>query len=177
MTHTIPPTTPEHGPSLVQPPFHFHIKQTEHFHIVSGEGTFWKGIGSEPWATLSSIPGKQSTGSIPPQTYHKFENASKTEPLVVEVQLDPEEYESEERFFRNFFGYLDDCRKAKTEPSGFQLFVFLHAADTPLALPLPNEWLGVIVSRIFLNVMAFVGRWVLGYRATYPEYHERKKSI
>jgi len=176
MTHTIPPTTTEHGASLVQPPFHYHISQTEHFKVVSGEGTFWKGIGTEPWAILSSAPGKQATGSVGPKTYHKFENSSKTEPLVVNVQLDPEDYENEQRFFRNFFGYLDDCRRTKSEPSIFQLMVFLHAADTPLALPLPNEWLGVIVSRLFLNVMAFVGAWVLGYRVTYSEYYIERKS-
>jgi hypothetical protein len=95
---------------------------------------------------------------------------------VVDVQLNPEDYESEQRFFRNFFGYLDDCRKSKTEPSPFQLFVFLHAADTPVALPLPNEWLGVIASLVFLNVMAFVGRLLLGYRVSYPEYYEEGKG-
>jgi mannose-6-phosphate isomerase-like protein (cupin superfamily) len=177
MTHTIPPTTPEHGPSIIQPPFHLHIRQSEHFRVVSGEGLFWKGPGAEPWTTLSAAgPGKQATASIPPRTYHKFENGSKTQPLVVDVQLNPEDYESEQRFFRNFFGYLDDCRNSKTEPSPFQLFVFLHAADTPVALPLPNEWLGVIASLVFLNVMAFVGRWMLGYRVSYPEYYEEGKG-
>ena len=175
MTHTIPPTTPEHGASILQPPFHYHITQTEYFRVVSGEGEFWKGVGSEPWTTLSSDPRKQSTASVPPRTYHKFENASKTESLVVDVRLDPEDYKNEERFFRNFFGYLDDCRKTKTAPSLFQLMVFLHAADTPLALPLLNEWLGVFVSRIFLNVMAFWGGWMLGYQVSYPEYHEERK--
>ncbi|KAJ9606219.1 hypothetical protein H2200_009180 [Cladophialophora chaetospira] len=176
MTHTIPPTTTEHGPSILTPPFHYHVRQTEVLHVASGEGTFWKGIGTEPWKILSSASGKQSTASIPPRTYHKFENASKTEPLVVDVKLDPEDYESEQRFFRNFFGYLDDCRKTKTELSPFQLFVFLHAAETPVALPLPNEWLGVIVSCVFLNAMAFVGSWILGYQASYPEYYEGTKS-
>jgi len=175
MTHSIPPTTPEHGPSILQPPFHYHVRQTEYFHIVSGEGAFWKGIGSEPWTTLSAVPEGRSTASVPPRTYHKFENASKTESLVVDVQLDPENYESEQRFFRNFFGYLDDCRKAKMEPSLFQLMVFLHAADTPLALPLPHETLGVLASRVFLIGMAFWGKWILGYQTTYPEYFEAKK--
>lgn len=175
MTHTIPPTTSEHGPSILQPPFHYHVSQTEHFRIVSGEGKFWKGIGSDPWTTLSATA-STTTASIPPKRYHKFENASKTDPLVLDVQLNPEDYESEQRFFRNFFGYLDDCRKAKTEPSVFQLMVFLNAADTPVALPLPNEQVGVIVSRIFVNVMAFVGRWGLGYSVSYPEYYEAPKD-
>ncbi|ETI26879.1 hypothetical protein G647_09978 [Cladophialophora carrionii CBS 160.54] len=134
MRHTIPPMTPEHGPSIAQPPFHWHVRQGEDFRIVSGEGLFWKLVGAEPWMTLSAGPGKQATASVPPRTYHKFENASKTQPLVVDVQLDLEDYEGEQRFFRNFFGYLDDCRKSEMEPNPFQLFVFLHAADTPVAL-------------------------------------------
>lgn len=29
MTHTIPPTDPKEGPSIIQPPFHYHIYQAE----------------------------------------------------------------------------------------------------------------------------------------------------
>lgn len=177
MTHTLAPTTPEHGPSILQPPFHYHIYQTEHFHVVSGSGKFWRGIGTEPFAILSSAPGAQATASIEAGRYHRFENASTTEPLIVEVQLDPEDYASEQRFFRNFFGYLDDCTRHKVAPSLFQLMVFLHAADTPLALPVPNERLGVWVSRVFLVTVAFVGKWVLGYKSNYSEYFEEKKSL
>jgi hypothetical protein len=155
MTHTIPLTTPEHGPSIVQPPSHYHITQTSTSACSPAKAHSGKGIGSAPWTTLSSTSDKQSAASIPPQTYRKFENASKTESLVIDARLDPGHYESEQRFFRNFFGYLDDCRKMKMEPGLFQLMAFLHAADTPVALPLPNEWIGVVVSRLFLNVMAF----------------------
>ncbi|OCT46038.1 putative ankyrin repeat domain-containing protein 29 protein [Cladophialophora carrionii] len=176
MRHTITPTTPEHGPSIVQPHFHWYIRQVEHFRVVSDECLFWKGVGAEPWMTLSAGLGKQATASVPPRTYHRFENASKTRPLVVDVQLDPEHYEGEQRFFRNFSGYLDDYRNSMMEPSPFQLCVFLHAAETPVALPLQNEWLGVIASRVFLHVMAFVGRWMLGYRASYPEYYDERKG-
>lgn len=94
----------------------------------------------------------------------------------MDIHLTPEDYENEQRFFRNFFGYLDDCKKSKTEPSLFQLLVFLHSADTPLALPLPTEWLGRIVSRIFLIVVASWGRFMLGYKDNYPEYYEAGKS-
>ncbi|KIV78420.1 hypothetical protein PV11_10140 [Exophiala sideris] len=176
MTHTIPPTTQDHGASLVQPPFHYHIYQTERFRVRAGTATFWRGIGSAPWITLSAEPGKPSTGQVGPGRYHKFENASKTQDLVIDVQLDPEDYEREQKFFRNFFGYLDDCRKLKVAPSLFQLLVFLHEADTPLGLPLPHERLGVWASRAFLIGMASCGRWLLGYKATYPEYYEDRKS-
>ncbi|EXJ96432.1 hypothetical protein A1O1_01558 [Capronia coronata CBS 617.96] len=179
MTNAIPPTTPAQGASIMQPPLHFHIHQTEKFHVRSGTATFWKGSGADPWLMLSSEPGQPSTATVPPGTCHRFENASMTEDLVVDVQLDPEDYEAEQRFFRNFFGYLDDCRKANVEPTLFQLMVFLDSADTPLALSLPlvnNEWLGGWVSRLFLTVMAFWGRWLLGYQTSYSEYYEPGKS-
>lgn len=141
----------------------------------SGAGNFFKGLDPKPF-TLSSDKGFNRTASIPAGRYHRFENASKTEKLVVDIQLDPEAYDSEERFFRNFFGYLDDCKNAKTAPSLFQLMVFLHSADTPLALPLPWEFLGVLVSRVFLIVVATWGRWVLGYQSNYLEYFDDRKT-
>ena len=56
------------------------------------------------------------------------------------VLLTPERYEGEARIFRNFFGYLDECKTKATEPSVFQLMVFLDAASTPpLGIPLPWE--------------------------------------
>jgi len=175
MTHTLPPTTPEHGVSVLEPPFHYHIHQLEKFHVRSGAGRFWKGLDPEPFI-LSAAPGEQANAMIPKSTYHRFENSSETENLVIDIHLTPESYEGEVQFFRNFFGYLDDCKTAKTEPSLFQLLVFLHRADTPLALPLPWHWLGVIVSRAFLIGIAGVGRWVLGYQSNYEEYYEEGKS-
>lgn len=176
MTHTIPPDTEEHGGSVLTPPPHYHIYQDEHFHVRKGVGNFYCGLGSTPFAILTGGLGKQSTTSIKAGRYHRFENASKTEDLVVDIHLSPESYESEQRFFRNFFGYLDDCKKAKTAPSFFQLLVFLHSADTPLAVPLPWEGLGRVASRILLTFTAFWGKWILGYRDTYLEYYEEGKS-
>ncbi|PVH83253.1 hypothetical protein DL98DRAFT_513174 [Cadophora sp. DSE1049] len=176
MTHQLPPQSSENGTSILQPAFHLHIYQTEHFHLRSGTGNFYLGIDPKPFTTLSDKPDAPKTATIPAGRYHRFENASETEELVLDIHLTPESYENEQRFFRNFFGYLDDCKKAKVEPSLFQLLVFLHSADTPLALPLPIEWLGKIVSRIFLIVVAFWGRFMLGYQESYPEYYEDGKS-
>jgi mannose-6-phosphate isomerase-like protein (cupin superfamily) len=177
MTHRIPPTTNLHPLSIVVPPFHYHIHQDEHFHVRSGTGLFYRGLGPQPFATLTSEPAGQRTASIKAGRYHRFENASETEDLVVDVHLTPESYEGEQRFFRNFFGYLDDCRKARQEPSFFQLMVFLHDADTPLAVPLPWEWLGRVASRLLLWGAAYWGRFVLGYGRSYEEYFEEKKAI
>lgn len=130
------------------------------------------GLDSKPSAMLSSSSDR-STATLGPNRYHRFENASSTEDLRIDIQLDPEDYDNEERFFRNFFGYLDDCKRSKVEPSVFQLFVFLHSADTPLAVPMPFglEGVGIWVSWVLMVVVAFVGRWLLGYEACYEEYY------
>ncbi|KAI1612437.1 hypothetical protein EDD36DRAFT_236740 [Exophiala viscosa] len=176
MTHTIPATDSENfaGVSIIQPPFHYHIYQKEYFQLQKGIATIFLGTDPNPFATLTEDG--QKTATVPAGRYHRFENASKTDDLVIDIHLTPESYENEQRFFRNFFGYLDDCKTSKTEPSLFQLLVFLHSADTPLALPLPWEGLGVVVSRMFLIVMAGWGTWILGYKTNYPEYYETGKS-
>lgn len=135
------------------------------------------GLDTKPTMTLSSKSGK-SSAVLGPCRYHRFENASSTEDLKINIQLDPEDYENEQRFFRNFFGYLDDCKQRKMSPSIFQLFVFLHSADTPLAIPMPfgMETLGIYVSRILLIAVAYVGLYVLGYQQSYPEYYDSSKS-
>lgn len=176
MTHRLPPTTKQHGASIVQPPFHYHIYQDEFFHVRSGIGHFFFGPDSKPSAVLSAEYGGKSTASVKAGQYHRFENASATDDLVVDIHLSPEDYENEQRFFRNFFGYLDDCTNAGMAPSFFQLMVFLESADTPLAVPMPWMWLGRVASRILLTGAAFWGRWVLGYRQSYPEYYEEGKS-
>ncbi|KAK6201767.1 hypothetical protein LQW54_009346 [Pestalotiopsis sp. IQ-011] len=174
MTHVLPPTTKEHGISIIQPPFHYHIHQDEFFQLQKGTASIYMGTEPRPFTTLSEDG--QTTAVIPARRYHRFENASKVEDLVIDVHLSPDSYEKEQRFFRNFFGYLDDCKTNKSAPSLFQLMVFLHDADTPLAVPLPYEWLGRIASRILLTSAAFWGSRVLGYKPSYPEYFEEGKS-
>lgn len=164
MTHVLPP-----GLSIITPPFHYHIHQDEFFRVHSGLATFHQ-LGT------STTIAAGATTAIKAGRYHRFENASATDPLVVDIQLAPEAYESEQRFFRNFFGYLDDCKTAGAAPSFFQLMVFLESADTPLAVPVPWEALGRALSRVLLAVAAGWGRWGLGYRETYREYYEDGKS-
>ena len=141
MTHRLPPKKHEKDISVIEPPHHYHVYQDEYFHVQSGSGKFYRGFSKEPFARLTGAPGGQSTASVKAGQFHKFENASSTEDLVVDIHLSPESYENEQRFFRNFFGYLDDCKTAKVQPSLFQLLVFLHSADTPVAIPLPIDWM------------------------------------
>lgn len=176
MTHRIPPTTQEHGLSIVAPPHHYHIYQDEYFHVQSGIGNFYRGFDKEPFAVLSGQPGAQSTSGVKAGVFHKFENASQTDDLVVDIHLTPETYENEQRFFRNFFGYLDDCRRTKRAPNLFQLLVMLDSADTPVAVPMPFDWLARLASRALTTGGALVGRWLLGFRHTYSEYYEEGKS-
>ena len=169
---TIPATTPEHGRSFFNPPMHYHMYQTEEFHIVSGTARFF-------------LDGKtyiKQAGEIqfiPKGAYHCFENASEDGvDLVIEFRLDKQNWEMEERFFRNFFQYLDDCRKAKQSPSPFQLFRFLYSVDGPLAIPVPGSaWLGRQVSWAVMVVMGkVVGEWLLGYQGSYEEYYAGAKG-
>lgn len=99
MTHTIPPAHPTEGPSIIQPPFHYHIYQTEKFHVVEGTAHMFVGLDRAPSMTLSS-KGEKSSAILGPCRYHRFENASTTEDLKINIQLDPEDYENESRFFR-----------------------------------------------------------------------------
>ncbi|EED13002.1 hypothetical protein TSTA_055080 [Talaromyces stipitatus ATCC 10500] len=164
-------------PSIMTPPFHWHINQTEHFSIVEGECHLFKENPEKPWMTISAKdPNAPKTASIPKTVFHTIHNASTTEPMVVDVNLTPEDAESEQKFFRNFFGYLDDCRKAGVPPSMFQLFVFLNEADTPVAVPLPSKFLSKVASRVMLSSVAWYGRWILGYKTSYPEYYDDGKS-
>ncbi|KAH8900552.1 alpha/beta-hydrolase, partial [Thozetella sp. PMI_491] len=160
MTHRIPPSTKEHGVSIVAPPHHYHIYQDEFFHVQSGVGHFFRGFDKEPFAVLSGDPGATSSASVLAGNFHRFENATQSEDLVVDIHLTPESYENEQRFFRNFFGYLDDCRTAGVAPSLFQLLVFLESADTPVAIPMPFNWLALLASRWFTTLGAY---WVLGW--------------
>lgn len=158
-------------PSIMTPPPHYHLRQTEHFRIVSGSVHIFRENVKSPWITLSDgSPDSCTTTYIPKQVLHTISNASATDKLVLDVCLTPEDYEAEQQFFKNFFGYLDDCRKVGSPPSIFQLMVFLNAADTPIGLLLSGT-VGLVAGRLFLVSMAWWGYWILGYKPTYAEYY------
>ncbi|KAK7215704.1 hypothetical protein V2G26_003707 [Clonostachys chloroleuca] len=165
-------------PSIMVPPLHYHIHQTEHFRIHSGTCHLYQKVTDVPWKTISVMNSEApKTAYVPSGIYHSLKNASTTEPMIIDVNLTPEDYEGEQKFFRNFFGYLDDCRKAEQPPSLFQLMVFLRAADTPLGLPAPTELVGRVASNFFMNAMGWYGKWILGYKESYPEYYVKNKSL
>jgi hypothetical protein len=159
---------------MFNPPLHIHMYQVETFHVDSGVGR-WILDGKEHIRR----PGEDIV--IPTGAYHRYENASETgEDLAVSFRLDKQDFVMEERFFRNFFGYLDDVRKAGQAPSIFQLMRFLYTVDGPLALTVfgqKSTWLGRQLSWLLMVVIGVViGEWLLGYKGTYLEYYNPKAA-
>lgn len=178
VTHHIPPLLPIR--SMFNPPMHLHLYQSEEFLITSGSGYWYQPTHKDHSYHKKLITQHDGPFFLPAGTFHHFENASDTEPLVVKIRVEPsmDNDMKEGIFFRNFFGYLEDCRVAKTTPSLFQLELFLHTADGPLAIPIPGpDWLKWWVSRIFMLITGVViGEWLLGYRRSYPEYYQPETS-
>ena len=151
------------GKTIHDPPYHWHKYQTETFTVL--RGTF-----------LANVEGVQtpikagSTVTVEAGQYHTFTNPSQTEELEILTGLDPAERERDEAFFRNLYGYLDDCEKAKISPSLCQILLWLWTFDCYLALPGP-KWLMRIVSQIMVWVLGVVvGKYLLGYQQNYEEY-------
>jgi mannose-6-phosphate isomerase-like protein (cupin superfamily) len=170
MTHIIPTSK-----SFLNPPTHVHFWQTEYFNVREGTGIWYQPTQSDPSKVRQAKRAGDEPIHLPAGTYHRFENASDTEQLVVDIRVDPESVPRgvEEMFFRNFFGYLDDCLSQKMSPSIFQLSLFMGTVDIALAIPVPGpDWLKLWVSKTmgwFLGTV--VGAWLLGYKKTYPEYY------
>jgi hypothetical protein len=81
----------------------------------------------------------------------------------------------EEHFFRNFFGYLVDCRKTKQSPSPFQMFRFMYSVNAPPEIPVPGPaWVGRQASWAVMMGM-LLGGCLLGYKASYEEYYDDEK--
>jgi len=78
--------------------------------------------------------------------------------------------------FRNIYQYLDDCWVQAVTPRLPQLLLQLDSAEVSLALPGP-VWLAHPLSYAMGVV---VGRWyggyVLGYKASYPEYFDASRE-
>lgn len=177
VTHVFPATTAEHGRSIFNPPPHYHGYQTEDFEVMSGVACFYIN-GS------TTVAKKGDKVHIPMRAYHRFENVSKDgEDLVVSFRLDEQDFATEESFFRNFFGYIDDALRIGQQPSFFQLCLFLHTMRAPVILPGLGQKSTFIGRQVSWYVMLFagivIGEWLLGYKRTYPEYYsnsEQKKT-
>lgn len=99
-----------------------------------------------------------------------------SEDLIFKVWLTPENLDHglDEKFMRNFDGYLVDCEKAKVAPSLFQLLLFLYDADIVLT---PPFWVPLFFLKSVHHVLAhWVGHRLLGYQTSYPEYYVASKK-
>ena len=155
------------GRTMPDPPYHWHIYQTEYFHVVSG-------------SIRVTVDGVEKIASpddnmvITPGVHHMFSNASSTEALVVQISLAPFSRARDKSFFRNLFGYFDDCRKQGKAPSFPQLLLFLHFADVVLVLPGPKRTSHPLGRLMNLLVGVIVGKWLLGFHESYPEYYKER---
>lgn len=76
----------------------------------------------------------------------------------------------------NVWGYRNDLKRAGMQRSIFQALLFMHRGGVVLALPGP-EVISKVVG-ILLNYIGgvFIGKILLGYQDTYPEYYREKSS-
>ena len=155
------------GNTIHKPPYHWHKYQIETFFINSG--TFRVTLDGDQ----TDIPAG-STVTVEPGVHHTFANASETEPMVISVGLDPLERERDEAFFRNLYGYLDDCRVEGMTPNLAQMCLFLHFFDCYMALPGPKVIMHPLSELLVFILGVVVGKWMLGLRESYPEYYKEK---
>ncbi|KAI7780741.1 hypothetical protein LA080_015638 [Diaporthe eres] len=156
--------------SFMAPISHYHLLQTESFHVESGEGLWYLRD-----KTIYLKAGDNIT--IPRFVAHRFENVpGSTQPLSILYRYDAQRYEMERRFFSNTLTYLDDCRVAGVSPSVLQLCIFLSDCWMPgdfLWVP-GGEHVRCLVNALFMWVMAAIGRVVFGYKGAYSEYYVPK---
>ncbi|KAF2104154.1 hypothetical protein NA57DRAFT_70367 [Rhizodiscina lignyota] len=178
VTHVIPKAG---IPSAFNPPLHFHAVQVETLTVREGVGHFF--LNTEtcmvPDASKPTVINAGETIVIPMGAYHRFENPDPDNVMVLQIALDPDLRDAEHSFFRNFLGYIDDCKKGKMEPSIFQLLLFLYASSTPLAVPIPSPFIPAFVGRAVSWALVYVGgvligELLLGYKGSYDEYFKKE---
>lgn len=151
------------------PPLHIHLHQSEHFEVLSGT------LGLVLDGQHIALTKEGGRASVPAGARHTFwVHESTAEDMTMQVWVKPQGIKNglDEGFLRNFAGYLADCERAGMQPSLFQLLVFLWDSNIVIT---PPFW----VPQIFLKGMhqllaTYVGQYVLGYRTSYPEYHNSR---
>ncbi|KAJ6015892.1 hypothetical protein N7540_010483 [Penicillium herquei] len=163
-----PPASNELNKNIaLRPPLHWHRDQTEIFHVISGTARFTSN-GQDILKT------RGQSMLIPVETFHTFCNASATEELVIEFVLEPRWRDRDECFFRNVQSYRDDCRKSGTARSLPQVLLFNYMGGVVLALPGPPALARLL--GVWMNFFGglILGKYILGYKESYPEYHKPK---
>ncbi|KAM0751858.1 hypothetical protein T439DRAFT_325048 [Meredithblackwellia eburnea MCA 4105] len=157
------------GPDAAStPPLHIHLGQDEYFKVITGK--FVATMGGKP-ITLTSADGEYK--AVKGQA-HRFWSDEREGNMLVRMRVSPEDKKGfDEAFYRNCWGYLNDCDKHKVAPSLFQLVLMLYDWDMVLALPLPLP-----INKALHYIFAYwIGEKLLGYKASYPEYWPEKKDL
>jgi len=158
-------------PSFMAPPSHYHLLQSESFHVKSGSGYWYVGNKKITLKGGDDIV-------IPRFVAHRFEAIENeaAEPLVILYRYDSQRWEMEERFFRNSLPYMWDCKRAGVEPSIIQLCVFCLDAWMPvevIKIPWVGEYVRCAVNTVLLMILAGIGMGLFGYKRSYPEYFDK----
>ncbi|KAJ7575811.1 hypothetical protein C8J56DRAFT_974663 [Mycena floridula] len=147
--------------SLVIPaPYHWHIYQTETFHVQSGVLCY----------DLDGKEGKLTAGekcTILPHQYHTFwsdPDAGVDLDVHITVSGGPNSG-FDDTFIHNFYGYLSSVTMQGLKPNLFQMLAFLDHADVVLVdFPL---WSGRLAN-VFLG--RWIGRGLGGYDVEYKVF-------
>jgi len=153
--------------TYIIPPYNVHWGQTEVFIVEKGSLT----------AILDGKHVDYKEGEfflIKSGMYHTFTvDASQKENMVLVVK--PEKWEDgmDEKFFRNLFGYLDDCYRAKVQPNLFQLLLILYDSETSIVIPKVPKFMGKFLGRWLLGFVGgkIIGQRLLGFQPSYKEYY------
>ncbi|KAI1426167.1 hypothetical protein F5Y12DRAFT_794628 [Xylaria sp. FL1777] len=160
---------------LSGPPLHIHIGQTEYFKVLQGTLSVVK---NEKLYTLTKDDG---IFQITPGSRHRFwahpSIKDGNENLEFHVWAEPDDSDRgfTENYLRNALGYLRDCQQQGLQPSIFQMALLGWLSDTifvafPFYVPI---WLLNLTQNFLGHV---VGRGLLGYKATYPEYNTKPRD-
>ncbi|MCJ1309563.1 hypothetical protein MMC25_003223 [Agyrium rufum] len=156
--------------NMVKPPYHWHWYQEEFFEIHQGEIIF------NLEGKLFKKTAADGRITIPIGQRHTFQPDPDCKETCILTITTGTPSGVDERFFRNVYGYIDDCVKHGLEPSPVQMFMFLDSAEVGAGLPGPR-WIANPVSWVLAVVVGRWMGWALGYKASYPEYYEEKKGL
>ena len=148
---------------------HIHLHQAEYFKVI--EGTLGVVVDGQD----VYLNPEDEERRVPPGSRHCFwpeKGGGRTGNMTVRIRVDPYPGGLDERFIRNIFSYFADCSRQGVEPSLFQIMLFLYAHDMVVAMPLPIPVLHVIH---FIGAYV-IGWWLLGYKETYLEYYDDKRT-
>lgn len=161
-----------HEPSLFRPPPHYHWFQDEHFKVEAGRGIWYLWTGE----TVRLKKGDEIM--VPMWKWHWFEaDPDSEEPFSVLYGYNKEYTAMEARFFKNQFGYMNDCHRAGVNQSIFQLMVFCMHFWMPIAIiSIGPESFKFAVNSLLMLVIGSIGEFLLGYQVSYPEYYSEGKK-